>query len=268
MLPWRKHKKRKQEKADVDARLHKIWQKDPTALGGPPAAPLAVTLPAVEHLLIQLGNVTSPFGRPLYITEQKLLKDIFQGSVDLTRIRIVEAAVANAPTTLGNQIRIRPGQRFNTAYGRATLVHETMHVWQYQNRGTRYISCSVYHQLEAQVTVKSRNAAYYNYKLSDAQSFGDYPAEEQAQIVEDYYMLTKLFHVGSPYIIPEWVKQRRPDLHHYERHMKDVRAAKPRSQVEIYSSGLMNQPRPHMPEPPIDMNIPALQLMPLVKIMF
>ena len=55
------------------------------------------------------------------------------------------------------------------------------HVWQYQTQGSRYISDSALHQ-----ALQGLDA--YNVDLVPAQSFDKYAAEQQAVIVERYYL--------------------------------------------------------------------------------
>jgi len=250
-----------------DARLGSIWRSDPNALGGRPSGPLTVTSPLLENVLVQAGQISAPFGRTLYTEEKNLLDEFFAGSIDTTRIRIVESRIANAPTTLGNQIRVVPGKSFATPESRAILVHEAAHVWQYQTRGTGYITCSVFHQIEAAIATGTRNAAYYNYQLDEHRSFSDYPAEQQAQIVEDYYSLTYLY-AGPRASLPTWVTQRRPSMPHYERLMRQVRSARPRSQQQIYTDSLMQPPRQDLFPPPTDPSRRFVPLMPFLRVEF
>ncbi|MEX0712864.1 MAG: hypothetical protein WD278_10980, partial [Pirellulales bacterium] len=109
---------------------------DPRLRGIPPALlrdrrdrPIRVSSPVFEHTVIQLGHLTSPFGRPLTADEVELGRSIYGRSLALSRVRVVEAAVANAPTTLGDQIRISPGFSLADAEGRGVLIHELGHVW-------------------------------------------------------------------------------------------------------------------------------------------
>ncbi len=224
------------------------WAPDPR-LGNIPSdtlrnrhdLPVQVTSPALEWAAIQLGAVVNPLGRPLYLWESKLITDIFQSGVDATRIRIVETRLLNAPTTLGNQIRVSPGWSFEQDK-RPVLVHEVAHVWQYQTQGTRYITDSVYHNASGQIATGNRNVAYMNYRLREGVNLVDFTAEEQATIVGDYYELTHIYkNVANP---PAWVRLRAPDLPIYERLIGQVRATTPRSDTVIYQEGLMNQPRP------------------------
>jgi len=83
--------------------------------------------------------------RALSMTEQFLLHPIFQSSLDYYSIRIADTTVGakGRPYTLGNTIRVPPGSTLDNR----TLVHECTHVWQYQTKGTGYISDSAWHQI-------------------------------------------------------------------------------------------------------------------------
>lgn len=248
---------------EVDPR---IWNIDPDALGGPPSGPVSLSSPALEHLLIQVGRLSAPFGRRLSSEERTMLGSVFGESVDLSRIRVIEARIANAPTTLGNQIRVRPGMSLASDQGKSILVHETAHVWQYQTQGTRYISCSIYHQIEGAVRTGTRRAAYYNYQFNARRSISDYPAEQQAQIIQDYYQLTVRYaNSTNP---PEWVVQRREDLPHYERLIRQVRSYQPRSQTQIYTDSLMTDPADRLGLPRSLSSPGTLPLVPLIEFRF
>jgi hypothetical protein len=97
-------------------------------------------------------------------------------------VRIVETSLIAAPTTLGNNIRISPRYSLDDA----TLIHELTHIWQFQNRGTGYVSDSLSHQLAGILGSGDRNAAYA-YAIVPGMAFDRYTAEQQAMIVEDYY---------------------------------------------------------------------------------
>ncbi|HEY4304720.1 MAG TPA: hypothetical protein VGM82_09645 [Gemmatimonadaceae bacterium] len=203
--------------------------------------PVTVTSPALEWAAIQAAAITSPFGRRLYGWERDTVDDIFQGAVDTARIRIAEVRVLNAPTTLGNQIRVAPGWTFERD-NRPVLVHECAHVWQYQTRGTAYITDSVYHNASGAIATGNRNVAYMNYRLQKNSSIGDFTAEEQATIVGDYYEMTRIYkNDPNP---PSWVGMRSPDMAIYERLIGQVRSAMPRAETVIYENSLMNRPLP------------------------
>jgi hypothetical protein len=226
--------------------------------------PVSVTSPVLEWSAIQLSAITSPFGRALHQREFEIINDIFAGGVDASRIRIVEARILNAPTTLGNQIRVPPGWNFDDER-RAILVHEVAHVWQYQTHGTSYITDSVYHNASGQIATGDRNVAYMNYQLTANSALSDFTAEEQATIIGDYYEMTRLH--ANDATPPAWVTLRRRDIDIYERLIQTVRSSTPLTDTMVYQRSLMNQPPPGF-----DMNSPGTQgfapVMPLLEIRF
>jgi hypothetical protein len=226
--------------------------------------PVSVTSPVLEWSAIQLAAVTSPFGRALHQWEFDIVHDIFQDGLDASRIRIVETRIMSAPTTLGNQVRVAPGWTFERD-NKPVLVHECAHVWQYQTRGTSYITDSVYHNASGQIATGNRNVAYMNYQLRTNSSIGDFTAEEQATIVGDYYEMTRIYQ-NEPNA-PSWVALRSRDLTVYERLIQQVRSSTPQTDTMVYQRSLMNQPPPGL-----DFSSPATQgfapVMPLLEIRF
>lgn len=120
--------------------------------------------------------------RPLNADEKKLLLSIFGASLNLDAVSLAftDLAVDGRAYTLGNTIRVPEQMPKGTHFRVADLVHEMTHVWQYQTRGTSYISDSIFHQMTA-------GKAAYEVNLVTGQSFYDYSAEQQAVIVERYY---------------------------------------------------------------------------------
>ncbi|MEE9319534.1 MAG: hypothetical protein V3U76_03730 [Granulosicoccus sp.] len=218
----------------VDSRL---WRVDPGALGGPPPSALSWSSPALEQILVQSSVLSSPFGRRLSAIESKIIKSVFKNSVDTSRIRVIQTSIANAPTTLGNQIRVSSSCPFDSIEGKSILIHEAAHVWQYQTAGTDYISCSAFHQIKAHISTGTRNSAYFNYKITSKSKISDYPAEQQAQLIEDYYSIA--FRYGSASTPPRWVQKRREKFSDHERLIKSVQSYVPKPQQQIYSDSLM-----------------------------
>lgn len=250
------------DKFTVDPRLSGVR---PDVLRTRKDAPVQFTSPALEFAAIQLSAITSPMGRPLTPTERAIIDDMYQSCVDADRVRIVEANILNAPTTLGNQIRVPYGWNF-LGDRRAVLVHEFGHIWQYQTQGTGYITDSVYHNASGQIATGNRNVAYMNYQLRDGSSFFDFTAEEQATIIGDYYEITRIYAgVTKP---PAWVGVRSPDLPIYEKMLRQVRNAKPRSDSKIYSDSLMFQPNNRMPDPGTRPGEGFTPVIPLVQFKF
>lgn len=136
-----------------------------------------VRIPLLEGLGRDLLSAASFGDRPLNAQERALLLKIFGDSVNLDPVLIGYTRVIGSGTgayTMGNKILIPVG----TSIDSAVLVHEMTHVWQFQTRGTRYISDSALHQL----TQGSR--AYDVSNLVPGHSIYEYGAEQQARIVE------------------------------------------------------------------------------------
>jgi hypothetical protein len=143
-----------------------------------------VRFPTLELFSALHGDALSLGGRPLSRAELEDARFVFRESISLDKVRIVKAVVANAPTTLGNFIRIQ----MNGEISRQTLIHELAHVWQYQTKGTQYISDSLCHQVGATIATGSRNAAYdVSEEDLRARSIHTLPAEKQAMIVETFF---------------------------------------------------------------------------------
>jgi hypothetical protein len=162
-------------------------------------------IPVLEVLGMQYGGTLGRRGVPLSDHEMGLARPIFQGSIDYDAVRIVVTSVIAAPTTLGNNIRTP--QR---AMADRVLIHELTHIWQYQTRGTGYISNSVCAQVGAIIRTGDRNAAYEYRDQLGRPSIYDYNAEQQAHIVEDYFADSDL-----------------ANNEHYQRYMRQVRSARP-----------------------------------------
>jgi hypothetical protein len=137
-----------------------------------------VRSPLVEGLAVLGQRAFTGSLRNLTTIEELLLRSIFKDSVDYEEIQIgtTNIGVGGRPYTLANTIRIPPGADFNTR----TLVHETTHVWQYQTKGSGYISDSLWHQ--------AIDKSAYNVTLVANQCLSGYTAEQQAVIVEAYYV--------------------------------------------------------------------------------
>jgi hypothetical protein len=162
-------------------------------------------LPTLEMFSALSGGASATRGRGLLPREASLASSIFGDSIDLSAVRIVESRIANAPTTLGNHIRVNPGYTMPDRI----LIHELGHIWQFQTRGTRYISDSAWHQTTAWLSRGGRGAAY-DYTIVPGQSIDRYPAEHQASIIEDYFAYPALRSNSEYQRLIEEVRRARP----------------------------------------------------------
>ena len=137
--------------------------------------------PLIEGLADFGQGLLTSNARALYMREIAALRGVFQNSLNYNPIRVADTSVgaAGRPYTLGNTVRIPGGGAINIR----TLVHECTHVWQYQTQGTRYISNSAYHQI--------MDSSAYNVVIVPRKAFSAYSAENQAVIVEAYYVDTQ-----------------------------------------------------------------------------
>ena len=152
--------------------------------------------------------------RPLDAREEALARALFGDRVNYRRVRLDERAFAGP----------RQGQfcyvsfyHVNSWGGMddALLLHELVHVWQYQRLGSRYISQA----LRAQASSEG-----YDYggteALRRAQAggkwLGDFNLEQQADIIADYVRLRR----G---LAPRWGHGVRDDLPLYEFFVRQLR---------------------------------------------
>lgn len=150
-------------------------------------SPFEVRFPTLEIAALRGQAAFATGGSPLLSDEISDARSVFGSSIDLSRVRIVYSPVISAPTTLGDTIRIPPAY----AMPRRVLIHELTHIWQFQTKGSAYISDSLFHQAVAFLTRGDRGAAY-DYIVVPGKSFHDYTAEQQASIVEDYFAYPSL----------------------------------------------------------------------------
>lgn len=152
-------------------------------------ARVTVRSPVFEETVTQLSDVAGRAGgRPLLDSERQLAEAVFGDSLSYDRIRLV-AVNALQFRTIGNNIYIPNDFSIADAYYAQTLIHELVHVWQYQRGGTSYISHSLVAQIGGALR-GSRNLAY-DYVPVVGASFFDYNPEQQALVVENYYSMKR-----------------------------------------------------------------------------
>lgn len=134
--------------------------------------------------------------RPLTAGERALLRPIFRDGIDYEQVRVIDAAFPFQPR--GTYMTPRghiyaPGSLFRDDFSlqslssgeRAVFVHEMTHVWQYAN-GIDLVA-------SAMVELTKHRGAYekaYPYRLEAGRDLVDYGMEQQASILEDYYLVT------------------------------------------------------------------------------
>lgn len=121
--------------------------------------------------------------RPLTAAERALLRRVYQDSLAYYNIRIVESradaglfGVNQFPFVLGNTIYLKGD------LSPVVLVHESVHVWQYQHVGSRYLGDAII------VGPNTNRNGGWQLELSRGRTrWRDFDAEAQAWFVEDVY---------------------------------------------------------------------------------
>ena len=153
------------------------------------AAPEAAEADAEAELLPEPN-------RPLTAGERTMLRPIFRDGIDYGKVRVVDGEFPFQPS--GTYMTPRghiyaPGRLFREDFSlpslssgeRAVFVHEMTHVWQYAS-GIDLVARAV-------VEFAKYRGAYekaYPYRLEVGRDLVDYGMEQQASILEDYYLIT------------------------------------------------------------------------------
>jgi hypothetical protein len=153
-----------------------------------PGAFEMVRLPTLEVFALENAGALQTVGRSLTLDERAKARQMFGYSICYEPIRVISAPVVNAPTTLGNYIRVRPSATLTL--NTEILMHELTHVWQFQTRGMRYLTNSICHQVAAISDSGGRDAAYRltAADIASAKELDHLPAEQQAMLVEYWFV--------------------------------------------------------------------------------
>lgn len=144
-------------------------------------------------LLAALVAPSASHGRALTDGERAFLAPLFRDAVDYDAIRIVRGRAfplqgARTIVTLGRAI-YAPDPVYIADYARAAaerraiLVHEVAHVWQYES-GIAVIAGAV----RAFFATGGRYSRAYRYRLAPGRDLTDYGIEQQASILEHYFL--------------------------------------------------------------------------------
>jgi len=142
------------------------------------------TIPEIYEILMEITFITS---RDLTKHEKRVAKTIFGDNIELQFVRM------NSKNQLARSLKIAYVSfnhiNYFTSIPDQILVHELVHVWQYQHFGSVYI----YKALKAQNSEKG-----YNYgsviTLAEIQlengNILNFNFEQQGDIFQDYYLQT------------------------------------------------------------------------------
>jgi hypothetical protein len=136
-------------------------------------------------------------GRSLTAAEMAETEELFGRSVDTSRVRITRDDFLSfyAPKVVGNTVHLRAdwglfrGEGLELSQrGQSVLVHELVHVWQYQNGGVAYIGGSLWAQSLAILSAGGRGAAYrWQVPMGRGLPWERWNPEQQAQAIQDLW---------------------------------------------------------------------------------
>ena len=164
---------------------------------------LASVIGAVIYLaatllsLIQKVFFLQATERALTKAEKDLLRRVFFNSISLFNIRVVEGwsglyGSGQFATTIGNTIYMRD-IIINSNRDNNVLVHECVHVWQYQNLGVRYTAEALAAQLLQPVG--------YNWEVAEVgrgnMDWLAFNKEAQASFMQDVWLIGSLTFNGA-----------------------------------------------------------------------
>jgi hypothetical protein len=167
------------------------------SLAGPAGAAIGGVLGALGGAALGgwLGDKVSSDSRPLSQPEKDAAKLIFRESLNMDSVSIRRGSFlsgGDTARTSGNTINLPDsyftGKTLNlTPDGSLTLIHELVHVWQYQHGGFSYIESSLVPQAVAGSRGMSRNVAY-DWRNADGSGipWERWNAEDQAECISDY----------------------------------------------------------------------------------
>ena len=153
----------------------------------------------LDAFLLLTGKLLSAFqvlfgletvGRNLTNAEKAILTKIFAKSLNYEKIRIKEDKLGffrliHAPFTHGDTIYVQPNWVKNKQQEIQLFVHETVHIWQHQNRGTNYMSESIFAQTWGILRTGDRGYGYnFMRGITEGKSFDKLNPEQQASLIE------------------------------------------------------------------------------------
>jgi chitinase len=119
-----------------------------------------------------------------------MLRSVYGDSIDFSKVVLKEGKAGlittfnpDRPFVVGNTIYVPSGK-----LDPSTLVHEMMHVWQYQNGGIDYMGNAVAAQLWGPQNPNGGSRGYYyEGDLAAGKPFEKLNAEQQAQLIQDAF---------------------------------------------------------------------------------
>jgi hypothetical protein len=145
-----------------------------TFVAPPTPRRVEVRFPTLEVFVLRTPELGASDPLPLTPGERVLAEGLFGKSLDYDAIRVVTVRFKiSVAMVAGTYVRM-PRSEYTTRW----LVHELVHVWQYQTAGAAYVS---------QALCEHVSGKPYAYTLVPGKPLGDYGIEQQAEIIEDWF---------------------------------------------------------------------------------
>jgi hypothetical protein len=137
--------------------------------------------------------------RPLTTGEIEMARSVFKDSIDYSRVRISDKVIfpliqKKGRAMAGHNVVSFPGPSYRYDFSaetdpvrRSVFIHEMAHVWQHQT-GVLHTYRSFMREM---MKHKFNNSALYRYTLDPARDLTSYGLEQQAMILQDYFLLTR-----------------------------------------------------------------------------
>lgn len=153
--------------------------------------------------IIQIAFGAEKRKRPLTEKEVFLLNYVFHKSVALYNVRVIDGASGvfdfnDRPFTMGNTIYMKrtPASEWNHS-----LVHETTHVWQYQNLGSSYASDALGAQQYYEHVRDTSAYDWWDPRVNGGNLvWEEWNREAQARFIEDVWINGESSTGGQPFV--------------------------------------------------------------------
>ena len=146
--------------------------------------PVVVTVGRIASLVQSMLRLQAP-KESLNDREREVVKRVFRNSLGVSKIRLIKGksgvfGIRNPRAfTLGNTIYLK---EYDTKKRPDLLVHECMHIWQYQHLGSRYATDALGAQLFVADEYKWEKEIERGHE-----NWVDFNKESQAQFFQDIY---------------------------------------------------------------------------------
>lgn len=170
----------------------KLWKR---VVLGPIGAAASLVVTAVSGL--QELFYLQPEPLPLTDLQKIVLRMVFNDSINVDKIEVVFTTLLldggtwgarSAPYTIGHTIYFPTSAKGKYSLSNQTLVHESVHVWQFENGGPSYTVESVWVQATGKAGAVTTTPGYdFDNALAAGKTWCDLNPEQQAKLIDYAY---------------------------------------------------------------------------------